>query len=316
MYAAVVNEYGQPPRYQEFPEPALQEGEALVHVRAAGLHPLVKALAGGKHYASSKELPAVAGVDGIGTLEDGKRVYFVFVRTPWGTMAERAPVQQSMCVPVPEGVSDVEAAAIVNPGISAWMSLRHRANLAAGETAVILGATGVAGQLAIQAARAMGANRVVAVGRNVEALASAAVDRVICLNDPEEAVRGAFAEEAARGIEAVVDYLWGRPAELLIEALAKQFNRTATRRTRWVEVGDMAGKTITLAGGSLRSIDLHLMGSGFGANPMEQILAAIPVLFRLVVEGKLNVSVVPVPLNEVGEAWSRTGKGGRIVFEI
>lgn len=86
MKAAVVNELGQPPRYQDFQEPTAQKGEALIKMRAAGLHPVVKALASGSHYAGKGEVPAVPGVDGVGTLEDGSRVFFGFARRPWGTI--------------------------------------------------------------------------------------------------------------------------------------------------------------------------------------------------------------------------------------
>ena len=89
MKAAVVNVLGQPPRYQDFAEPKAGDGEVLIDVRAAGLHPIVKALASGSHYAGKGEVPAVPGVDGVGTLEDGSRVYFGFARKPWGTMCER-----------------------------------------------------------------------------------------------------------------------------------------------------------------------------------------------------------------------------------
>jgi NADPH:quinone reductase-like Zn-dependent oxidoreductase len=316
MHAAVITEYGQAPQYRDFPDPALENGEVLVRVRASGLHPLVKALARGTHYATGGDLPAVAGVDGVGVLPDGQRVYFVFVRKPWGPMAELAPVQSSLCVAVPEGLGDVDAAAIANPGMSAWMSLKRRAELMAGETVVILGATGVAGQIAIQMARLIGARRVVGVGRNVEALASAGVDRVISLSDSEGAVLDAFAEEAAAGIDVVLDYLWSRPAELLLDALAKQFNRKGTHRTRWVQVGESAGKTINLAAGTLRSVDVRLVGSGFGANPMDEILASIQDLFRMAAEGKLKVSSVAVPLEQVEAAWGSEEKGQRIVFTV
>src|SRR5208337_193020 len=149
------------------------------------------------------------------------RVFFMFVRKPWGTMAERAAAPRSKCIPLPDGLGDAEAAAIVNPGMSAWMSLKERAHLAAGETVLVLGATGVAGQLAIQAARQQGAKRVIGVGRNVDAIAAADVDAVIALGEPEDAIREAFAREVASGIDVAIDYLWGRPTELLLEALAK-----------------------------------------------------------------------------------------------
>ncbi len=318
MQAAVVNVPGQAPKYQSFPEPVAQDGEALVHVRAAGLHPIVKALASGSHYASegAGHGPAVPGVDGVGILDDGSRAYFGFVRKPWGTMAERAAAPLKMCIPVPDGLDDVTAAAIANPGMSSWVTLKGRAGLAPGETVLVLGATGVAGQLAIQTARILGAKRVIAAGRNVEAIAAADVDAVVALGQPEDAVREAFAAEAAAGIDVVIDYLWGRPTELLLEALAKGFKAEATHKTRLVEVGDSAGKTITLPGATLRSIDLTLLGSGFGAAPLDRILATISTLFGMVAAGTLKVAVEPVPLAEVETAWDRAEKGRRIVFTV
>ena len=316
MQAAVVNVLGQPPRFQSFPEPIPGEGEALIQVRAVGLHPIVKALASGSHYAGKGEVPMVPGSDGVGTLEDGSRVYFGFARSPWGTMCQRTVAPRSRCLPVPESLDDLEAAAIANPGMSAWLSLKRRATVVAGETVLILGATGVAGQLAIQVARLLGARRVIGAGRNVEALAAADVDAVIALGQPEDAVRDAFSVEAAQGVDVVIDYLWGRPTELLLEALAKGFRPSATQPTRLVEMGESAGKTITLPAATLRSIDLKLMGGGFGSVPLDQVLGAIPELFSLAAAGSLKVAVEPVPLAAVEEAWSRLEKGRRLVFTV
>jgi NADPH:quinone reductase-like Zn-dependent oxidoreductase len=316
MRAAVVNELGRAPLYQEFAEPVAGEGEALIAVRAAGLHPIVKAIANGSHYIGAGALPAVAGLDGVGTLADGSRVYFGGPRKPWGSMAERTVAPRALCIPLPDGIDDAQAAAIANPGMSAWLSLKERARVAAGETVLILGATGVAGQLAIQAARLLGARRVIGAGRNVEALAGAGLDAVIALGEGEDAARAAFAAEAAGGIDVVIDYLWGRPTELLLEALGKGFKASATRATRLVEVGESAGKTIALPGAILRSIDLKLMGSGFGSVPLDQVLAAIPALFTMAAEGKLKVDVELAPLAEVESAWNRVEKGRRIVFTV
>jgi NADPH2:quinone reductase len=179
---------------------------------------------------------------------------------------------------------------------------------------LILGATGVAGQLAIQSARLLGAKRVIAAGRNVGAIAQANVDAVIALGQPEDAIREAFAAECAAGIDVIVDYLWGRPTELLLEALAKGFKTTATHRTRLVEVGASAGPTITLPAATLRSIDLTLLGSGFGAASLDEIFATIPTLFSMAAAGSLKIDVEPVPLAQVETAWSRVEKGRRIVF--
>lgn len=112
----------------------------------------------------------------------------------------------------------------------------------------------------------------------------------------------------------VIDYLWGRPTELLLEALARGFNPDASRPTRLVEVGESAGKSISLPGATLRSIDLNLRGSGFGSVSLALVLATIPTLFALAAEGILKVATEPVPLAEVEEAWSRKESGKRIVF--
>jgi len=315
MQAAVVNVLGELPKYQSFPEPVAGEGEAVITVRAAGLHPVVKARASGAHYSSDGVVPLIPGVDGVGVL-DGKRVYFGYSRAPFGSMAERTVTRRSMSVPLPEGIDDVQAAAIANPGMSAWVSIKERAHLAVGDTVLILGATGVAGQMAIQVARHLGAKRVIGVGRNVEALAATDLDSVIALGQPEDAIRDAFAAEAARGIDVVIDYLWGRPTELLLEALAKGFKASSTHATRLVEVGASAGPNISLPGAILRSVDLTLLGSGFGSAAMDVIVAAIPKLFSLAAEGKLEIDAEAVPLSEVEAAWGRVDKGRRIVFTM
>ena len=88
MNAAVVHSFDAPPRYTTFADPVAEEGERLVSVTAAGLHPIVKALAKGTHYGSSGELPFIAGVDGVGRLDDGTRVFFGIARSPFGTFSE------------------------------------------------------------------------------------------------------------------------------------------------------------------------------------------------------------------------------------
>lgn len=316
MKAAVINVLGQPPRYQEFDEPAPSESEVLIRVRAAGLHPIVKALASGSHYLSTGEVPFVAGLDGVGTRPDGSRVFFGSARKPWGSMGERTVTPRARCLPLPDSIDDLQAAAIVNPGMSAWLSLKERAGLQRGETVLILGATGVAGQVAIQAARHLGASRVVAAGRNLDVLQSESLDGLVSLTQPEDAIREAFAAEARKGIDVVIDYLWGRPTELLLEALAKGFNAEAGRSTRLVEVGESAGKTVSLPGAILRSVDLKLMGSGFGSVPLQRVLDAVPIFFSLAAAGTLRVSTESVPLAQVEAAWNRKEAGKRIVFTI
>src|ERR1700722_14729983 len=172
MNAAVLRVLGTPPHFEKFPEPIPAEGEVVVHVRPASLKPVDKQIAAGTHYASFRELPAVCGLDGVGVLEDGTRVFFAGPRRPYGAMAERTVVRRAQCFPVPEVLSDDIAAALPNPGVSAWLTLKERAKLVSGETVLILGATGVTGKLAVQIAKILGAGRVIAAGRNEQVLST------------------------------------------------------------------------------------------------------------------------------------------------
>ena len=126
----------------------------------------------------------------------------------------------------------------------------------------------------------------------------------------------AYASLAARGIDVVIDYLWGRPTELLLEAIAKSFRSGSARATRLVEVGSSAGNTISLPAAALRSVNLTLCGSGLGSVPLEQVIGAIPTFFQMAAAGTLKIAVEPVPLVQEQEAWSRVEKGRRIVFTI
>lgn len=319
MNAAVLHTLGQPPRYEPFPEPTPAEGEALVHVLAAALKPLDKARADGSHYTSMGALPAVVGVDGAGRLDDGSRVVFAFPRAPFGGMAERTVAARSRCLPIPDGIDDVTAAAVFNPGLSAWGSLAWRAQLAPGETVLILGATGATGQLAVQTAKLLGAARVVAAGRNEEVLQrlpALGADAVIRLGGSDEELAAAFAREAgSTGYQVILDYLWGHPTEVLLSVLTRKELSSATTRVRLVEVGESAGPTITLPAAALRSSRLEIIGAGTGsAPPFEAWMDAYHQLMARVARGELRLDVESVPLADVETVWQRNANGRRIVF--
>ena len=114
----------------------------IVHVKAASLKNIDKAMARGSHYDSHRELPVICGVDGVGVPDDGTRVFCGRCRPPYGMMAEQAVVSRAWCLPVPDGVHDNTAAALPNPALSSWLPLIWRAQLKPGETVLILGATG------------------------------------------------------------------------------------------------------------------------------------------------------------------------------
>jgi NADPH2:quinone reductase len=319
MHAAVVRAFDAPPSYAEFADPIPEAGELAVTVTAAGLHPIVKSLANGTHYGSTGDLPFVPGVDGVGRLEDGTRVFFGGGHSPYGTMAERSLASKAICIPLPEGLDDTTAAGLANPAMSSWVALSARAKFVAGESVLILGATGVAGQLAVQIAKRRGARRVVGAGRNPEALASLktlGADTVISLEQEQDALVAAFRGEfAGEGVDVVLDYLWGQPAESALKAIAQKGLSKLAARVRFVQIGSSAGQTISLNAATLRSSGLELLGSGFGSASLDQIKAAIGEFFKTAAEEPFQFSVKTAPLSEVEALWNSPERGSRLVFQ-
>lgn len=319
MKAAVVHDFNAPPRYDQFPVPRAQAGETLVQVRAAALSQLVKAQASGRHYSSGKQLPLVPGVDGIGLLADGRRVYFAFPRKGQGAMAQTSVVALENCVAVPDSVDDITAAAIANPGMSSWAALIDRAQFVRGEQVLINGATGASGRLAIQIARHLGASRIIATGRNARSIAGLSAlgaDEVIALDTPTDELKARFQEAFhVHGVNVVLDYLWGPSAETLLDAAAGPASSTAQPRIRYVQIGSMAGNTINFPGSVLRSSGLELMGSGLGSVSNAGLVQAVGGVLNAIGPAGLTIDAHAVPLSEVESAWTEEGPS-RVVFTL
>lgn len=317
MRAAVLRELGKPPRVEEFPEAIPADGEVLIHVAAAALKSVDEQMAAGKHYASPRELPVICGTDGVGRLEDGTRVFFGGPRRPYGTMAERTVAKRLLCFPIPEELDDATAAAIPNPGVSAWLSLKHVAKLAAGETVLILGATGVTGKLAVQIAKLLGAGRIVAAGRNekvLETLHQLGADATVRLGHKDEPLIKIFRREAAKKrFDVIIDYLWGGPTEALLTAMTAAEFAAAGSPTRLVEVGESAGPTITLPAAVLRSTALTILGTA-GIPPWDVLTDAFNQVMDCTVQRKLRIDTERVSLAEVADVWDRDTRGRRLVL--
>ncbi|HUI39130.1 MAG TPA: zinc-binding alcohol dehydrogenase family protein [Candidatus Nitrosotalea sp.] len=319
MQAAVLHSLGKAPRYEQFPEPVAGEGEVIVHVHAASLKPVERQLASGSHFASPREFPVVCGLDGVGHLSDGQRVFFGGPRQPYGAMAERTVVPQAYAFPIPENVNDETAAALPNPGVSAWLSLAYRAKLAPGENVLILGATGVTGKLAVQIAKLLGAARVVAAGRNQQALGTLhnlGADATIPLTLPEHELSDAFLREAGpSGFQVVIDYVWGRPAEAFLTAISRKEFAAIKSETRFVQVGESAAPAITLPAAVLRSSALTIMGTA-GIPPGNVLFEALKQVMAHAAKGELHIETESVPLADIEKAWQRDQPGRRLVIKI
>ncbi|MGX9788139.1 quinone oxidoreductase family protein [Mycobacterium sp. MMS18-G62] len=322
MKAAVVQEWGRPPVYTDFDEPSPSDGAVVVDVEASALTNLTRGLMSGKHYASKEiRLPSVAGVDGVARLADGQRVY-TGALAPYGMMAQRALISPHGAIPLPETVDAVTAAAVPNPGLSAWASLEYAAGVRTGDHVLVLGATGVTGSIATQLAKSVfGAGRVVVVGRNAQRLQwlrNVGADDVITLGDDDLGTR-VGAAHAERPFDAILDYLWGEPAEQVLAALASSHPAAHYHATRFVQIGSMAGPTLSLSAGILRGNGISLVGLGLGSVPPEVLARArvegLPRLFEMAATGELQIQTRRRPLSEVTQAWTETEPSGvRVVL--
>ncbi len=310
MKALVVFKKGERPRYvTDFGEPVVQnEQETLMTVKAAAIKHLDRMRASGTHYSTQgeKDEPKVPGGDGVGLLEDGTRVYALGVS---GMIAEKATVEKFSLVKLPDSIDDATAAALPNAVMGSVLALRFRAQMQPGETVLINGATGVTGKIAVQIAKHYGAKRIIATGRNEEALQSLlalGADEVISLKQADAAfIAQIKAIHQSTPIDVIIDYLWGNTAEMLLSCL--KGNGGFSHRTRYVTVGAMAGDKVALSSSILRSTDVQLSGSGLGSwskQEVQQLITEIlPEMFNLAAQQKLVIDTVQVPLEEIETAW-------------
>jgi len=302
MHAAVLHEHGAAPVYEPFEEPVAEYGQVVVEVAVAAVNPVDVRKASGTYISGPPPLPSVVGSEGVGRIAgDGRRVYFDLPLPPFGAFAERVLVRAEDPVELPDEVDDGVAAALGIAGLAAWLPLAWRAQLRPGETVLVLGATGVVGQLAVQAARLLGAGRVVAAGRDAELLARAArlgADATVELTGLEGAeLTSAFREAAGGDVDVVHDPLWGPPAAAAVEALGVG--------GRLVQLGQSAGAEATFPSASIRGRQLEVRGYLNFLVPPELRREAYRTLVGHAVAGRIAVEVERVALADVADAWER-----------
>ncbi|MDA3647924.1 zinc-binding alcohol dehydrogenase family protein [Saccharopolyspora indica] len=313
MRAGVLHAFGSAPRFEEFPAPTAAAGETLVRVKAAAITPLARWIASDRDYGRS-DVPFICGSEGVGELEDGSRVSFGVLRAPYGAMAEVVPAPTRLCTPiVRDDVDDVLAAAVKNPGVSAFNSLGWGAKLQPGENVLVLGATGVAGRLAVQVAKLLGAGKVIAAGRDesgLEVLQQLGADELVPLGQSDSGLGKDFRRITEQiGVQVVLDYLWGRPAQVLLDAMPRRL--MADREIRYLQLGNSAGATISLHANALRRTGVTL---GAGAPPpVELVQENYRKVLDGVASGRLRIDCAAVPLSEIEAAWQQDTRGRRLV---
>jgi NADPH:quinone reductase-like Zn-dependent oxidoreductase len=313
MRAAVLQRHGEPPRFGPHPVPGRGPGQALIRVTAAPVNPLDLLCASGTSYFGAPALPYVPGTQGVGTVAEagrapaGQRVWFscgAGMAPGDGSMAEFCVVPEAAMLALPDGVSDDLAAALGLPAVAAWMALSWRGQLQPGEHVLVLGASGNVGQIAVQAARLLGAGRVVAACRDPHGRARAGelgADAVADLTGEDvDTVAGRLAQAAGDRVDLVLDPVWGVPAEAAMRVLSP--------RGRLVNLGSSAAALATLSSATLRSRVLSVLGYTNNALTDEQKTAGLAEILAHAADGRITADRETLPLDRAAEGWSRCGQ--------
>jgi NADPH:quinone reductase-like Zn-dependent oxidoreductase len=302
--AALIEQIGQPPVVGEVAEPKRGPGQALVQVTAAPVNPIDLTIANGTFPGGSPEPPYVPGRECVGRVLEGDKLaagtQVWFMSGNNGCMAEYALADEDTAIELPEGVDHALAAALGIVGLTGWLAVEWRAHLREGERVLVLGATGMVGLVAVQAARILGAGRIAAAGRDaaaLEAAKAAGADAVVVLQGSVDEMRDAFEEACDGRPNVIIDPLWGEPARAAVEAAAVT--------ARHVQLGQSAGAEATLRSGSIRNKSLAILGLTVGQIPREIKATAHRKLLEHATSGALSIERETLPLDWVGEAWRR-----------
>lgn len=301
MRAAVLEATGETPHVKDVDEPT---GDDIVTVTLAGCNPVDLALASGDM--GTPETPKIVGKEGVGRTADGARVYFDSPPSPFGSWAQRTRVDPAKTYPVPDGVDDDMAVALGIAGLAAWLPLTHHASVT-DKSVLVLGATGVVGHIAVQAAKILGARRIVAAGRNREALERTrdlGADAIAELAGEDDAE--ALASQADAGYDVVIDMIYGDPFLAALEASA------------------VGGTLITVgqgAGGAPGVPFMGLMGRTHIGHlndflPVEVTRQAYEDLTGHAAAGRIRVETTRYPLEDAEKAWQAQAEGPHVKIGV
>jgi NADPH2:quinone reductase len=292
---------------EDAPTPEPGEGELLVRVSRAGIN-FADTHARENAYLARYELPLIPGAEVAGETEDGRRVV-ALVGT--GGYAEYVAAPKAMIVPVPDGVSDGQALALLLQGLTAWHLFRTSARLQPGESVVVHAAAGGVGSLAVQLGRTMGAGRVIATASSeekralaLELGADAAVD--VGADDLAERLKAA---NGGKRVDVVLEMAGGRVFDASLEALAP-FGRLVTygiasREPNEVSTGALMRRSQAVVGFWL----MHAARDpAMVEGPLRELFAAVADGSLRVVEGATYGLSEVARAHEEMQARRTTGK--------
>jgi len=311
MRAAVVKEFGPilSHRLDSLPDPTPGPDEVLVTIKAAAVNFVDSLVVTGKYqflperpFAPGK-LPAgvvTALGAGVQDLKVGDRVLTLAEQ---GGYAERIAVAARECFKLPPAMSFVDAAAMALVYDTAWFALRERARLRAGESVLVLGATGGVGLAAIQLAKALGAKVFAGVANPAKAplASSAGADAIVDLakDNLRDALREqVFANNDGHGVDIVLDPVGGDAFEAALRALAW--------RGRLVVIGFAAGRIPSVQANYLLVKNIEVSGlqvSDYRKRTPELMAQCMHEIFALFEAAKLKPApTVTRPLDDFAQA--------------
>lgn len=294
MKAAVLKQAGVP-EYGNADHPVDSGQGPVVDVVLAGMNPIDIFLA----TLPGAGFPRVPGNEGVGRI-DGRRVYFSSTGLH-GSMAQKAVAQPGRDYDLPDDVTDEMGVALGIGGLTSLLSLSDGGRLAKGETVLILGASGIVGQGAVQLARELGAGRVVAAARNTSVVENLGADAVVTLQDGESPAELAERFRAACGqrLDVILDPVWGTPAVAALMA--------ATNGARLVQIGNSASPSVNLAPGFMRGKTAAIIGFSSSTVAPDLRRAAYARLCDLAAKGKIVLPTKRVALSDIAQVWSAQG---------
>ena len=297
MKAVVISGTGEAPQVGERELPEIGADEVAVTLEAASLNPVDLAVASGAFYAGHPPFPYVPGIEAVGRI-GSRRVLALgggLGVSRDGTAAEHFVAPEGVLIDIPEGADATIAAALGTAALAGWLPITWRADVQPGETVLVLGATGVAGGIAVQAAKMRGAASVVAAGRSDEKLRAAGRHADATVSLVSDDVAGDLAAALPDGADVVYDALWGEPLALALGATKPG--------ARVVHVGQSAGPTSELASGLVRGRQLTILGYSNFAVPHETIVDAYMSMLQLAGSGELSLPVSVRSLDDAADAW-------------
>ena len=297
MIQARIDNWGEAPIVVSADPPAPGPGQASLKMLASSVNPVDIVIASKRFYLTGVNPPYVPGAEIVGEVissarhAPGTRVWGLCTS---GGFAEQAVVPDDRLVPVPNGVSDEQAVAMGIAGLAGWMAVRHRADLNLTDEVLVLGASGMAGQVAVTAARLAG-NRVIAAGRNAKALAGLGASATVDLTAPD--LKAEIAGVAPEGIDVVIDMVWGEAALAALLAMR--------RGGRLVQVGNASGPMLNLPAGPLRAASADVRGFSLYSEAWDEVASAYQELCRAAARGDVALPTETVKLKDVAAAWER-----------